>query len=255
MTQRELFREIGWIDEEFIEEAMDWSVVRQGGAQAGKYRLSSRSHRRGLLTAAACLIIFLTAVAWSGGFTAMASKISNYLSGIIRTPNDVMDLGSAESLNIGRVEGLNESLCKYYTSFEDMEADLGLDLLEYSDPYELSIGGNSRPILLQYFDFNESGSISVPVTITESDGERFTFSYEMDFLTGNDGRLGALGFVGEDRGFEMEEYLHPDLEIPVVLVTMPGGRYCACFIYENVRYSILLIPDKEMLKELVEKLR
>ena len=119
-----------------------------------------------------------------------------------------------------------------------MEKDLGLNLLEYSEPYELTMGGKARPILLQYFDYNESASISVPVTITEEDGSSYTFSYEMDFLTGNDGRLGAFGFVGEVEK-ELETYTHPNLDIPVALVRQSDGHASACFIYENVRYSIL----------------
>lgn len=249
--------EIGKIDEELIEEAMgggrDMRLPQHGRSIYRLYRCLL-SHKKGITAAAAVLIIVLVTVTWSGGFIALASRISNYISGIVRTPDDVTDLGSASSLNIGRVDGLDETLCKYYTSFQDMEKDLGLNLLEYSEPYELTMGGKARPILLQYFDYNESASISVPVTITEEDGSSYTFSYEMDFLTGNDGRLGAFGFVGEVEK-ELETYTHPNLDIPVALVRQSDGHASACFIYENVRYSILGIRNEETLKDIVEKLK
>jgi len=257
MNPRELFLEIGEIDEELIEEAIGADRdMRLSQRHRIPYRLHRHflSHKKGITAAAAVLIIVLVTVTWSGGFTALASRISNYISGIVRTPDDVTDLGSAGSLNIGRVDGLDETLCKYYTSFQDMEKDLGLNLLEYSEPYELTMGGKARPILLQYFDYNESASISVPVTITEEDGSSYTFSYEMDFLTGNDGRLGTFGFAGEVE-MELETYTHPNLDVPVALVRMSDGHANACFIYENVRYSILGIRNEETLKDIVEKLK
>lgn len=297
MNPRELFLEIGKIDEELIEEATgDFQDVRSieedmgtfqdglpteeamGTFQDGlpmedvmgadrdmrmpqRHRMPHRlhrhllSHKKGIMAAAAVLIIVLATVTWSGGFTALASRISNYISGIIWTSDDVMDLGSAGSLNIGRVDGLDEKLCKRYTSFQDMEKDLGLNLLEYSEPYELTLGGNAWPILLQYFDYNESAWISVPVTITEEDGSSYSFSYEMDFLTGNNGRLGSYGFVGEGIEMELETYTHPNLDVPVALVRMSDGHANACFIYENVRYCIHGIRNEETLKDIVEKLK
>lgn len=78
----------------------------------------------------------------------------------------------------------------------------------------------------------------------------------MDFLTGNDGRLGAFGFVGtEEMEFKMESYTHPNLDIPVALVHLDNGWVCACFIYEDVRYAILGIRDEETLRDIVEKLQ
>ena len=134
---------------------------------------------------------------------------------------------------------------------------MGLDLLEYSEPYELSLGGNDRPILLQYFDYNESAFISVPVTITNSDGTAYSFSYEMDFLTGNDGRLGSFGFVSDDKAsnIELESYTHPNLDIPVALIRFSDGGAAACFIYENVRYSIHRVRNEETMRTIIEKLR
>lgn len=257
MNERELFLEIGRIDEDLIEEA--GRMFPDSWKTMGSWKKHGFLHRskKGLVAAAAVLIVILSAVTWSGGFTAMAARISNYISGIIKTPDDMLDLGSAGSLNIGRVDGLDDELCKRYTTFEAMEDDLGLDLLEYSGSYELSLGGNDRSILLQYFDYNESASISVPVTITDSDGTPFSFSYEMNFLTGDDGRLGSYGFVsdGQEASFELESYTHPYLDIPVALIRFSNGGAAACFIYEDVRYFITWVRDEETLKEIVENLR
>ena len=54
---------------------------------------------------------------------------------------------------------------------------------------------------------------------------------------------------------ELETYPHPNLDVPVALVRQSDGYANACFIYENVRYSILGIRNEETLKDIVEKLK
>ena len=52
----------------------------------------------------------------------------------------------------------------------------------------------------------------------------------MDFLTGNDGRLGSFGFVSDDKAsnIELESYTHPNLDIPVALIRFSDGGAAAC---------------------------
>lgn len=220
---------------------------RQHGGTARRFK------KRGLAFAALFLAVVLALAAPTGSLTSLAGRIRGYLSGIVRTRDDSLDLGFAKALHVGRVQGLDENLCKHYSSFSDLEADLGLDLLEYSGPYSLALGGGPRPILLQYFDYNESAFVSVPVAADRPDGETLYFSYEMDFLTGGDGTLGAFTFDGE--GLELESYTHPALDIPVAIVKTADGSGYACFIYENVRYTVMEVGDVAALKEIVGLLR
>lgn len=255
MKSTELFKEIGSIDQKLIEEAMIFSASENQQFLDSKRISPLFSGKKGRMIAAAALAVMIAAFAFPGEITSLASKINSYLSGIVKTPDDSVDLGAARSLNTGRVQGLDENLCKYYTSFQALEDDLGLDLLEYSEPYRLALGSGPRPISLQYFDYNESASISVSVAYNDAGGRPVYMSYDMDFLTGSDGYLGAFGVVGKETEMEMETFCHPALDIPVALITSSGGGVFACFIYENVRYIVIGGRDVNQVKEFAGQLQ
>lgn len=260
MNSKELFREIGNIDDGIIDEALEVythnvsSDTSFGKYQRRNYRKGSLWRRRkaGIIVVAAILVLTLATTACPGGMTALASRISNYISGIIKTRTDSIDLGSAQSLNTGRVDGLDENLCKRYTSYQDLEKDIGLDLLEYKRPYKLGLGNTFRPIRLQYLDFNESASISVCITTTDEVGNPIQFSYQMDYLTGSNGKLGNFTFDGDD--MELETYTHPTLDIPVAVIRTREGMGGACFIYNNVRYTIMGVKGIDSLKDIINSM-
>lgn len=260
MNSKELFREIGNIDDGIIDEALEVythnisSHTSFGRYQQRNYGKGSLRMRRkaGFIAVAAILVLMLVTTGYPGGMTALASRISNYFSGIIKTRTDSIDLGSAQSLNTGRVDGLDENLCKRYTSYQDLEDDIGLDLLEYKQPYKLELGNNFRPIRLQYLDFNESASISVCIATTDGAGNSIQFTYDMAYLTGSNGRLGNFTFDGDD--MELETYTHPTLDIPVAVIRTREGMGFACFIYNNVRYTIMGVKGIDTLKYIIENM-
>lgn len=257
MNVNELFREIGNIDEKLIEEARgDQTYKVSKHTFLGRCQLHDNGknpmylcRKVSIIITAAVLAVFLAATVYPGGMTALASRISNYISGLIKTRTDSLDLGSAQSLNTGRVEGLDQELSKEYTSYQALEKDLKLDFLEYNRPYRLGLGDNYRPIRLQYFDYNESASISVCITTTDESENPIQFSYRMDYLTGSDGRLGNFTFDGDD--IELESYTHPTLNIPVAVVRDSNGMESACFIYNNVRYTIMPVKGTDIMKEII----
>lgn len=257
MNPNELFRDIGNIDDKLIEEAQTYKVnnrTLEGRCQYHDYGKKSMHLCRkvSMIIAAAVLAVFLVATVYPGEMTALASRISNYISGLIKTRTDSLDLGSAQSLNVGRVEGLDQELSKEYTSYQALEKDLGLDFLEYNRPYRLGLGDNYRPIHLQYFDYNESASISVCIITTDESENPMQFSYSMDYLTGSNGRLGNFTFDGDD--IKLESYTHPTLNIPVAVVKMSNGMGSACFIYNNVRYTFMPVKDIDTIKGIIENM-
>lgn len=260
MNSKELLREIGNIDDGIIDEALEVYTHNISSHRSfGRYRqrnygqgLLRQRRKAGFIVVAAILVLMLVTTGYPGGMTALASRISNYISGIIKTRTDSIDLGSAQSLNTGRVEGLDENLCKRYTSYQDLENDIGLDLLEYKQPYKLELANNVRPIRLQYLDFNESASISVCIATINEAGNPIQFSYDMAYLIGSNGKLGNFTFDGDD--MELETYTHPILDIPVAVVQTREGMGFACFIYNDVRYTIMGVKGIDTLKYIIENM-
>lgn len=93
MNSKELFHEIGSIDEGLIDEALEvhrcktdcyTSLSRYQRHGHGKDSLRLR-RKAGFIAAASILALVLVMTVYPGSMTALASRICNYISGIIKT--------------------------------------------------------------------------------------------------------------------------------------------------------------------------